>query len=244
MRLKTRVVISGCINRIRLNQEGLMTVDADEKIDYRTLVVNKSLASWLASGSADQPEIIAFVSPGDDLGMAALLGNVAATMSVLNQRVKVFHVGGDSQAGNNLLEDNERLREMSDAADYLLVELPSQPAPFARAVLLNCDLIIVASSCKIEYLGATENIVKELIYLGIDTEKVAGLLFDPEGILSSASLADIKPYLQASLGIEIAGVVSFESGPGSRMNEDIARLTQYIMPDSSRRLEPAFAGAG
>jgi hypothetical protein len=212
-----------------------MPVDADEKIDYRTLVANRS---------PSQPEIIAFIGPGDDLGMAALLGNVAATMGALDQRVKVLHIDGESQAGNDLSEDSEQLLEMTDAADYLLVELPSRPTPFARAVLLDCDLIIVAGSSKIEYLGATENVVKELLYLGIDTEKVAGLLFDPEGILSSASLADIKPYLQASLGIEIAGVVSFESGPGSRMSEDIAWLTQYIMPYSDGRLEPAFAGVG
>jgi Flp pilus assembly CpaE family ATPase len=221
-----------------------MPADADEKIDYRTLVANGSLAPWLASGSTSQPEIIGFISPGDDLGIAALLGNVAAAMGALDQRVKLLHVDGESQAANDLSEVGERLREMSDAADFLLVELPSRPTPFARAVLLNCNLIIVAGSSKIEHLGATENIVKELLYLGIDTEKVAGLLFDPEGILSSESLADIKPYLKASLGIEIAGVVSFESGPGSRMNEDIAQLTQYIISYGSRRLETAFAGAG
>jgi hypothetical protein len=221
-----------------------MPVEADEKIYYHSLVANKSLAPWSSSESASQPEIIAFISPGDDLGMAALLSNVAAAMGVLDQRVKVLHIDGESQAENYLSEDSEQLREMTNAADYLMVELSSWPTPFAKAVLLICDLIIVTSSCKIEYLGATENIVRELLYLGIETERVAGLLFDPEGILSSASLADIKPYLRDSLGIEIAGVVSFESGPGSRMDEDIAQLAQYIMPYSDRRPEPAFATAG
>jgi hypothetical protein len=221
-----------------------MPVDADEKIGYRNLVANGSLAPWLASGPTSQPEIIAFISPGDDLGMAALLGNVAAAISALDKRVKVLHINGEFQAENYLSENIEQLQERNNAADYLLVELPNRPTPFAGAVLLNCDLIIVASSCKIEYLGATENIVRELLYLGIETERVAGLLFDPEGIQSSASLADIKPYLRDSLGIEIAGVVSFESGPGSRMDEDIDRLAQYIMPYGSRRLEPAFVGVG
>jgi hypothetical protein len=203
------------------------------------------LESWPATGLSSQPEIVAFISPDDDLGMNALLSDVAAAMCALDRQVKVLRIDGGSQAGDGLAaEDIELLPVMNGVADYLLVGLPSRPNPFAIAILLNCDLIIVASSCKIEFLSATENVVKALLYLGIDTEKVAGLLFDPEGILSSASLADIKPYLEDSLGLEMAGVVSFDSSSGDRTARDIEALAQYIIPHDSPKPEPALARAG
>jgi hypothetical protein len=220
-----------------------MPVGADEKIDYQTLEASSSLSSWLTSGSANQPKIVAFISPSDDLGMNGLLSVVAKAMSALDKQVKVIHVDGDSQDGDGLAEDSEILLEMSGVADYLLVGLPSQLTTFAGEILINCDLIIVASSCKIEFLPETENVVKALLHLGIDTDKVAGLLFDPEGILSSASLADIRPYLEANLGLEIAGVVSFESGPSDRMSQDIETLAQYIVPHGNPELEMAFSRA-
>jgi hypothetical protein len=222
-----------------------MTVGAGAKINYQTLEVNGLLPSWSAPGLSSQPKIVAFISPDDDLGMTSLLSDVAAAMCALDKQAKVLHIDGGFQAGDGLAaEDTALLPEMSGVADYLLVGLPSRPTPFARHILLNCDLIIVASSCKIEFLSATENVVKALLYLGIDTEKVAGLLFDPEGILSSASLADIKPYLGAGLGIEMAGVVSYEYGSGERMARDIKALAQYIIPHDSPKLEPSFARAG
>jgi hypothetical protein len=212
-----------------------MPIGADKKIDYQTLEVNRSLESWLASGLSGQPKIVAFISPGDDLGMTALLSDVAAAISALDKRVNlVLDVKDDESPG-----DIELLREISD---YLLVDLPSRPTPFARSVLLNCDLIIVASSCKIEFLSEVENVIKALLFLGIDTEKVAGVLVDPEGILSSASLAGIKPYLEASLGVEMAGVVSYESGSGSRTARDIEQLARYIMPRDLER-EAVISGA-
>jgi hypothetical protein len=222
-----------------------MAVGADAKIDYQTLEVNGSLQSWSAPGLSTQPKIVAFISPDDDLQMTALLSDVAAAIGALGKQTKVLHIYGGYQGEDGLVtEGNELLPELSGVADYLLVNLPSRPTPFARPILLNCDLIIVASSCKIEFLSVAENVVKALLYLGIDTEKVAGLLFDPEGILSSASLADIKPYLEDCLGLEMAGVVSYESGSGDRMARDIEALAQYIIPHDSPKLEPMLTRAG
>jgi hypothetical protein len=221
-----------------------MTVGADAKINYQTLAVNGLLPSRSAPGLSSRPKMVAFISPDDDLGMTSLLSDVAATMCALDKQTEVLHVDGGFQAGDGLAaEDIALLPEMSGIVDYLLVGLPSRPTPFARPILLNCDLIIVASSCKIEFLSATEKVVKALLYLGIDTEKVAGLLFDPEGILSSASLTDIRPYLEANLGLEIAGVVSFESSLGDRTSQDIETLAQYIVPHGRLKLEPAFSRA-
>ena len=167
--------------------------------------------------------------------------------------------------GNSVSEDDdaageiELLHELSVVADYLLVDLPFKPTPLARSILSDCDLIIVASSCKFENINETLNVVKALLFLGIAAEKIAAILVDPCGILPSASLADIKPYLEGILGIELAGVVSFDasvyelsclesqpiiySHPGSQLARDIRQLAQYIMPHDCRKQEPARSGA-
>jgi hypothetical protein len=228
-----------------------MPVGTGDKIDYRTSEVSGSIKSWLTPEPCGQPKIVAFISSSDNLG-TELLSGVAAAISALDKQValvdlapangktpsvgealppgvRVLHIDGDSETGDDWAAgDFGMLQAMGDVADYLLVDLPFRPTPFARSVLSGCDLVIVAGSCKIEYLCEAENIVKVLLFLGIAAEKVAGVLVDPEGILSSASLAGIKPYLESSLGIEMAGVVSFGDGPGSQLDRDIEQLVQYI----------------
>lgn len=186
---------------------------------------------------AGQPKIVAFISICDGLGMTAILSNVAAAISALDKQVTLVDVALEE------VNDIKLLREMGDA-DYLLVDLPFKPTPFASSILSNCDLVIVASSCKLDEIYETMNIVKVLLYLGIATERIAAILVDPEGILPSPSLLDIKPYLESSLGIEMAGVVSFDASeyevsyldnqsivhykPDSQLSRDIRQLASFI----------------
>jgi hypothetical protein len=193
-----------------------MPAGTGNQIDFRTT----TLEPWLA---AEKPRIVAFISSSDNRG-TGLLSGVAAAIAAGDKQATVLSIdGGDGENDGDI----GRLQAMGDLADYLLVDLPFRPTPFARSVLSGCDLVIVAGSCKIEFLAEAENIVKELLFLGIDPARVAGVLVDPEGILSSASLADIKPYLESSLGIEMAGVVSFDSA-SSQMARDIEQLAGYI----------------
>jgi hypothetical protein len=186
---------------------------------YQTATVE----SWPATV---KPRVIAFIDSSDNIG-AELLSGVAAAISSRDKRSRVLILDGDSGTGD-AAENTEFLQDVSGVADYLLVDLPFRPTPFARSVLAGCDLVIVASSCKFDFLPEAEDIVKELLFLGIAVEKVAGVVVDPDGILSSASLADIKPYLEANLGIEMAGVVSFGAAAGGQLNRDIEQLVRYI----------------
>ena len=170
----------------------------------------------------ERTKIIVFISTGDNEG-TELLSGLAAAIAAGNRKVRVLRADGDSETRDGLEGDIELLQ-----ADYLLVDLPFRPTPFARSVLSVCDLVIVAGSCKIDFLSEAENIVKVLLFLGVDPERVAGVLVDPEGILSSASLAEIKPYLESSLDIKMAGVISFGSAPEGQPELDIERLVQYI----------------
>lgn len=171
----------------------------------------------------EQTKIIAFISTSDNQD-TELLSGLAAAIAAGNRKVRVWRADNDAEAGDGLLEGDNELPE----ADYLLVDLPFRPTPMARAVLGDCDLVIVTGSCKIDFLSEAENIVKVLLFLGIEPERVAGVLIDPEGILSRASLAEIKPYLESRLDIEMAGVFSFGSAPESQPERDIERLVQYI----------------
>lgn len=181
-------------------------------------------------------------------------GKTPSVCEVLPSGIRVLYMDGDSGSKDDVANGNiELLHQLSDVADYLLVGLPFKPTPFARSILSDSDLIIVASSCKFENINETRNVVKALLFLGISAEKIAAILVDPCGILPSASLAGIKPYLEDSLGIELAGVVSFDatvhelsnlesqpiiySRPGSQLARDIRQLAQYIVPHSSHKQE-------
>jgi DNA-binding response OmpR family regulator len=178
---------------------------------------------------------------------------------VLPSGISVLHIDGDAATGDGPGSANlELLHKMGDAADYLLVDLPFKPTPFARAVLAESDLIMVASSCKLDDIYETKNVVKVLLFLGIAPEKTAALLVDPEGILPSESLAGIRPYLETNLGIETAGAISFdakehqlsyldarpvtESTPGSHLAQDIKQIAQYIASRRRRKPEPSQSG--
>jgi Flp pilus assembly CpaE family ATPase len=182
-------------------------------------------------------------------------GKTPSVCEVLPSDIRVLSFDGDSESKDSVvIGDIELLHKLSDVAGYLLVDLPFKPTPFARSILYSCDQIIVASSCKFDNINETVNVVKGLLFLGITAEKIAAILVDPEGILPSTALAGIKPYLEASLGIELAGVVSFDTkahqlfylesqpiihtSPGSQLARDIKQLAQYIVPHSSQKQEP------
>jgi hypothetical protein len=196
-----------------------MPAGVNDSTEYQTSTVEP----WLAP---EKPKIVAFISSSDNAG-TELLSGLAAAISARDERARVLCIDGDD--GDEMAAENiESLQTMSGVADYLLVDLPFRPTPFARSVLAGCDLVILASSCKFDFLSEAEDIVKVLLFLGIAAEKVAGVVVDPEGILSSASLADIKPYLEASLGIKMAGVVSFGVNMESQLDRDIEQLVRYI----------------
>jgi hypothetical protein len=197
-----------------------MTIDALKKMAYQR--PDPALSS--------RPRVIVFVGSSDNTAMDTLLSGLVDAMSAPDRRVAVADGAGDFA-----------LMGGTDNADFLLVDLPFRPGPYAGSVLAGCDLVVVAGSCKFEYLPETENIIKSLLYLGIDSEKVAGVVVDPDGILSSESLAGLGPYLESVLGIEMAGAVSLE--PGARPSRDIERLARYIMPRLTPALAPVFSRA-
>jgi len=196
-----------------------MTIDAPEYLNRQRP----------APALSSRPRVVAFIGSSDIAAMDSLLARLADALSAADRRV-------------SLVDCPEDIELMGGTAgvDFLLVDLPFRPGPFAGSVLSGCDLVIVAGSCRFEYLSEAENIVKALLYLGIGTERVAGVIVDPEGILSSESLAGLEPYLESVLGIRMAGVVSL--GSGTRPSRDIERLARFIMPRARPAEDAVLSG--
>jgi CheY-like chemotaxis protein/MinD-like ATPase involved in chromosome partitioning or flagellar assembly len=186
-------------------------------------------------------------------------GKTGPACEVLPSGIRVLHVDnafppGDGAAAGSI----ELLRKLGDVTDYLLVDLPFEPTPFARSVLSGCGLIVIAASCRFDNIYEIKNVIRVFRFLGIAPETMAAVLVDPEGAFPGVSLAGLKPYLEGSLGIELAGAVSFDaraqrlsyletqpiilSSPGSQLARDIKQIAQYIVSHSGLKKEPGQSG--
>jgi CheY-like chemotaxis protein/cellulose biosynthesis protein BcsQ len=175
---------------------------------------------------------------------------------VLHSGIRLLHVEDNSGPEDDAKAGTiELLHKLSDATDYLLVDLPLKPTPLARTILSRCDLVVIASSCRFENIYGIKNIITVFNFLGIPPEMMAAVLVDPEGTLPSASLTGIRPYLESNLGIQLAGAVSFDvksqqlsdlegqsiiqSSPGSQFAQDITQIARYIVGYGGPTTEPA-----
>jgi len=172
--------------------------------------------------------IIAFVSLEEHLRIPSLLSRLASAISALDGQVaRVGEPAGEI-----------RLQSRTGEFDHVLVDVPFKRSPSVGAVLSGCDLIIVACSCKLDYIDAAKDIVKELLFLGITPDKTAALLVDPAGMLPGAALDELRGYLENSLGVEMAGGISLNTEDGET-SRDFLELADYIM-DRARRIKEAL----
>lgn len=185
-----------------------------------------------------EPEIIAFVSSEEHLGIPFILSALAAAISALDSRVILV-----GEASGEV-----RLFDRSGEPGYVLVDVPFRPSPLFGAVLSGSDLVFVAASCKLDYIDAAKNIVKELLFLGVAPAKTAAVLVDPDGMLPAETLDGMKAYLETSLGIKMACGISLDveddrnSSPVSLDGvpaRDIFQLAGHILAHTRREAAPA-----
>jgi len=173
------------------------------------------------------PEIIAFVTLERDPGLASVLSGLASAISTPYNQVALI----DETSGEVHLQSG------TGEPGYVLIDIPYQPSPSTAAVLAACDLVMIVCSGKLDYIDAAQGIVKGLLSLGIAPEKTAALLVDPRGMLSGAALDGLKTYVEAVLGVAMAGGVSLDP-EDPEMSADIFKLAAYLMA-RTRREEPA-----
>ncbi len=196
-------------------------------------------------------------SPGRAI-LETTSGNAEKTepvCEVLPSGIRVLHITegaeeSDSASGHSI----ELLQGMSGATDYLLVDLPLKPSPFTRSVLAICELVVIASGYKLKDISEINNLIRLLDFIGITPERIAAILIDPEGTFPSASLSSIKPYFEASLGIDLAGVISFDakvyqlsylesqpiirSGQNSQFAQNIRQIARHILAHHVMKKDP------
>jgi len=112
----------------------------------------------------------------------------------------------------------KRLRQV---ADYLLVDLPSQPSDSGKVALTRCDLIILVTDSKADDLPNVKSTVALLGILGIPQERVAVVVTDRDMTFANVELPKLKSAIEARTGVSLLGIIpydtkaSLESGAGS-----------------------------
>jgi DNA-binding response OmpR family regulator len=160
--------------------------------------------------------------------------------------IRVLNVDEVSE-GSSVLPDTslELVKKISKANDYLLVVLPLKPSAFTSTILTGSDLAIIVSDYRIENIQGIKNTITLLRFLGITSEKIAAVLVDPEGRYPNLTANNLKPYIEANLGVTLAEVLSFDaklhqsyymdsqpliqSTPNQKIAQDIRQIARYIM---------------
>jgi CheY-like chemotaxis protein/MinD-like ATPase involved in chromosome partitioning or flagellar assembly len=169
---------------------------------------------------------------------------------VLLSGIRVLHITESDSAAESI----ELMKGMSGATDYLLVDLPFKPSPFTKSVLSTCELAVIASGYKLKDISEIHNIVRLLTFSGVTSTKTAAILIDTEGTFPTTSLSSIKPYFEANLGIDLAGVISFDakvyqlsylesqpiikSGQNSQFAQSIRQIARYILSHNADKIDP------
>jgi MinD-like ATPase involved in chromosome partitioning or flagellar assembly len=110
------------------------------------------------------------------------------------------------------------------------------------------------SDYRLDNLLASKNTVTLLRFLGIISEKIATVLVDPEGRHPNLTAANLKPYIEANLGITLVEVISFDakmyqlfyldsqpiiqSNPNQKLAQDIKQIARYIVTFNYTKQEP------
>jgi two-component system alkaline phosphatase synthesis response regulator PhoP len=194
-------------------------------------------------------------SPGRAI-LETTTGNTEKTepaCEVLPSGIRVLHIT-ESADESDSASSIELMHGMSGATDYLLVDLPFKPSPFTKSVLATCELAVIASGYKLKDISEIHNIVRLLSFSGVAPVKTAAILIDTEGTFPAASLSSIKPYFEANLGIDLAGVISFDakvyqlsylesqpiirSGQNSQFAQNIRQIARYILSHNVNKIDP------
>ena len=169
--------------------------------------------------------------------------------------IRVLHID-EASDGKNGVPDNslDLIQKIGKTNDYLLVVLPLKPTAFANTILTGCDLTIIMSDYRIDSILGTRNTVTLLRFFGIIPEKIATVLVDPEGKHPDLIANNLKPYIEANLGIALAEVISFDakmyqtvymdsqpimqSNPNQKLTQDIRQIARYIITFNYTKPEP------
>ena len=181
-------------------------------------------------------------------------GSQEQGLETLPSGIRVLHIddvfnGQNSESENSL----DLVQKIGKANDYILVDLLLKPNYFTNSMLISSDLIMILSDYRIDNLLAVKNTITLLQFLGIALGKIALVLVDPEGKTKNLTVANMKPYVEANLGITLVDVVSFDarmhqlfyldsqpviqSNPNQKLAQDLKQIARYIATYSYTKQE-------
>jgi MinD-like ATPase involved in chromosome partitioning or flagellar assembly len=160
--------------------------------------------------------------------------------------IRVLHVEEAGDGKNGGAENSlDLIQKIGKTNDYLLVDLALKPARFTSSILTSSDLTIIMSDYRVNNILAAKNTVTLLGFLGITPEKMAAVLVDQEGKHPNLTTTNLKPYIEANLGITLAEVISFDAktyqlfyldsqpivqtNPNQKLAQDIRQIARYIV---------------
>jgi DNA-binding response OmpR family regulator len=182
-------------------------------------------------------------------------GALEQGLETLPSGIRILHVDDVFNGQNNASENSlDLIQKIGKANDYLLVDLLLKPNHFTSSMLMSSDLIMILSDYRVDNLLAVKNAVTLLQFLGIALGKMAVVLIDPEGKTKNLTAANMKPYIEANLGITLVEVVSFDakmyqlfyldsqpviqSNPNQKLAQDLKQIARYIATYSYTKQEP------
>ena len=172
---------------------------------------------------------------------------------VLPSGIRILHI-------DTVLEDEASaaninlIQKVCKNNDYVLFDLPLYPTPFTTSILKNSSLTVIMSDYRLTNIPDIQNTVTLFRFLGMKLEEIAAVLVNPEGEMPGLSLGNVKPYIEANLGITLAEVICYDdklcqmffldsqpfiqSNPNQKFSLDIKQLAKYIMAFNYNRAEP------
>jgi CheY-like chemotaxis protein/MinD-like ATPase involved in chromosome partitioning or flagellar assembly len=200
-----------------------------------------------AGSSQNAPRIILETEPLHDA--AAEPG-----YEVLPSGVRILHIDTANGSEDEVSTSNINLiQKVCQSNDYVIIDLPLIPTPFTTAVLKSSGLTIILSDYRLPNISEIQNIIKLFRFLGMKPEEIAAVLVDPAGEFPGLSLSNVKPYIEANLGITLAEVISYDakmcqmffldsqpfvqSNPNQKFSQDIKHIAKYIIAFGYNQIE-------
>ncbi len=168
--------------------------------------------------------------------------------------IRMLHIDAVSEKEDEAANSVNLIKKVCQSNDYALIDLPLVPTPFTTSVLKNSGLAIIMGDYRLSSIPDIQNTVKLFRFLGMKPEQIAAVLVDPESEFSSLSLGNIKPYIEANLGITLAEVISFDAkmnqlfyldsqpiilaNPSQQFSKDIRQIAKYIITFNYSGHEP------
>ncbi len=139
-------------------------------------------------------------------------GSQKSDLITLPSGIRVLQINQAADAKEVIADGGfELVKRIGKNNEYLLVISPLKSTSFTKSLLTGSDLVFIMSDYRVENVVGTKNTITLLGFLGINPEKIATVLVDPEGKNPNLTTANLKLYMEVNLGVTLAEVISYDA---------------------------------